>query len=265
MGTSVDPNVADDDLDRHVRELIIKDAKKRAEKYGQTGIRAYLSSNLYVTLFFSWVLSYRDANAFPSHVTAQTAMHPKRINASFHLSYEAQMITIRLFSELKHKLLRRLNENAMNWKERRGGLEQRRLLRLNECVWDGLAVVLAAAVDGNILIVMTTTKKAGIGGTEGLGTGTGTPIERGNTEIGKNGMVEMMKTTATTRKTETETRILDVGNNVVVVLGHRTAKAKIGNIIEAAVVTDVLQVGIDPPHLLLSVQLTPEVAHAHFP
>ncbi|KAF9260864.1 hypothetical protein L218DRAFT_1079099 [Marasmius fiardii PR-910] len=46
MGTSVSPSVTDDELDRHVRELLIKDAKKRAEKYGQQGIRAYLASGL---------------------------------------------------------------------------------------------------------------------------------------------------------------------------------------------------------------------------
>jgi hypothetical protein len=40
--------VTDDDLDRHVAELIIKEAKKKAERYGQQGIRAYISSNLYV-------------------------------------------------------------------------------------------------------------------------------------------------------------------------------------------------------------------------
>lgn len=46
MGTSVSSTVTDEDLDRHVAELLIKDAKKRAERYGQQGIRAYLSSQL---------------------------------------------------------------------------------------------------------------------------------------------------------------------------------------------------------------------------
>ncbi|KAK7040192.1 hypothetical protein VNI00_009998 [Paramarasmius palmivorus] len=46
MGSSVSQTVTDDDLDRHVRELLVRDAKKRAEKYGQQGIRAYLSSGL---------------------------------------------------------------------------------------------------------------------------------------------------------------------------------------------------------------------------
>ncbi|KAF8634969.1 hypothetical protein AX15_000693 [Amanita polypyramis BW_CC] len=38
--------VTEDDLDRQVAELILKEAKKKAEKYGQQGIRAYISSNL---------------------------------------------------------------------------------------------------------------------------------------------------------------------------------------------------------------------------
>lgn len=46
MGTSVSRNVTDDDLDRHVAELIVREAKKKAERYGQQGIRAYVSSNL---------------------------------------------------------------------------------------------------------------------------------------------------------------------------------------------------------------------------
>lgn len=50
MGTSVSPSVTDEELDKHVRELLIRDAKKRAEKYGQQGIRAYLASGLYVSL-----------------------------------------------------------------------------------------------------------------------------------------------------------------------------------------------------------------------
>ncbi|KAF8807883.1 hypothetical protein BYT27DRAFT_7338509 [Phlegmacium glaucopus] len=46
MGTSISNMVTDDDLDRHVAELIVKEAKKKAERYGQQGIRAYISSNL---------------------------------------------------------------------------------------------------------------------------------------------------------------------------------------------------------------------------
>lgn len=48
MGTSISNMVTDDDLDRHVAELIVKEAKKKAERYGQQGIRAYISSDLYV-------------------------------------------------------------------------------------------------------------------------------------------------------------------------------------------------------------------------
>jgi hypothetical protein len=42
MGASVAPTVTDEDLDRHVAELILKEAKTKAEKYAKDGIRAYL-------------------------------------------------------------------------------------------------------------------------------------------------------------------------------------------------------------------------------
>ncbi|KAF4604640.1 hypothetical protein EYR40_003414 [Pleurotus pulmonarius] len=46
LGSSVSSTVTDDDLDRHVAELILKEAKKKAEKYSQHGIRAYLRNNI---------------------------------------------------------------------------------------------------------------------------------------------------------------------------------------------------------------------------
>lgn len=46
MGTSVSNTVTDEDLDRHVAELILKEAKQKAERYGQDGIRAYLRDGL---------------------------------------------------------------------------------------------------------------------------------------------------------------------------------------------------------------------------
>ncbi|KAI0714627.1 hypothetical protein C8Q76DRAFT_795486 [Earliella scabrosa] len=45
MGSSVAPTVTDDDLDRHVAELILKEAKQKAQRYRQDGIRAYLARN----------------------------------------------------------------------------------------------------------------------------------------------------------------------------------------------------------------------------
>lgn len=42
MGTSVPGTVTDDDLDRHIAEMILKEAKQKAEKYGTEGVKAYL-------------------------------------------------------------------------------------------------------------------------------------------------------------------------------------------------------------------------------
>ena len=43
LGASVSPSVKDEDLDRYVAELIMKEAKQSEERYkGKDGIRAYL-------------------------------------------------------------------------------------------------------------------------------------------------------------------------------------------------------------------------------
>jgi hypothetical protein len=46
MGTSIPETVGDDELDKAVKELLVKEAKKRAEKFGEQGMRAYLASGL---------------------------------------------------------------------------------------------------------------------------------------------------------------------------------------------------------------------------
>ena len=42
MGASVTHSVTDEELDRHVADLILKEAKQKAERYSTEGIRAYL-------------------------------------------------------------------------------------------------------------------------------------------------------------------------------------------------------------------------------
>ena len=42
VGTAATSMVTDEDLDRHVAELILKEAKQKAERYGKDGIRAFL-------------------------------------------------------------------------------------------------------------------------------------------------------------------------------------------------------------------------------
>lgn len=44
MGSSVSNDVADEDLDRHVAELILREAKQKGERYSTDGIKAYLNS-----------------------------------------------------------------------------------------------------------------------------------------------------------------------------------------------------------------------------
>jgi hypothetical protein len=50
MGASVSSTVTDEDLDRHVAELILKEAKKKAEQYGKQGISAYLPQSVHPPL-----------------------------------------------------------------------------------------------------------------------------------------------------------------------------------------------------------------------
>ncbi|KZS93036.1 hypothetical protein SISNIDRAFT_508679 [Sistotremastrum niveocremeum HHB9708] len=42
MGASVPTNVTDEELDRHIAELIVQEAKKKATQYSTEGVRAYL-------------------------------------------------------------------------------------------------------------------------------------------------------------------------------------------------------------------------------
>lgn len=67
MGTAVPSTVTDEDLDRHVAELILKEAKQKAERYGQDGIRAYLPDPGMYVLFtnvsivvFSFYITYNN-------------------------------------------------------------------------------------------------------------------------------------------------------------------------------------------------------------
>lgn len=93
MGTAVSSTVTDEDLDRHVADLILKEAKQKAERYGQDGIRAYLQdSGAYVRFTYIkqfWVLmvgnSFRDSNApkankkFLSSIIRSTDDHNKTV------------------------------------------------------------------------------------------------------------------------------------------------------------------------------------------
>lgn len=42
MGSTVPKTVTDEELDRHIGEIILREAKQKAERYKKDGIRAYL-------------------------------------------------------------------------------------------------------------------------------------------------------------------------------------------------------------------------------
>ncbi|KAJ3767373.1 hypothetical protein FB446DRAFT_652231 [Lentinula raphanica] len=113
MGTSVAPTVTDEELDKHVRDLLIRDAKKRAERYGQQGIRAYLASGL------------SDSNAprankrFLSSVIRSTDEHNKTILKAQALSAE-EIKRERREQEMKERRAR-AEEAVEAEKQRRSG------------------------------------------------------------------------------------------------------------------------------------------------
>lgn len=75
MGASSSNSATEEDLDRHVAELIVREAKKKAELYMQSGIRAYTTNNLYVTHLFI-------PTSEPKISLVLTAMYQRPINDS---------------------------------------------------------------------------------------------------------------------------------------------------------------------------------------
>lgn len=72
MGTSVSSTVTDEDLDRHVAELILKEAKKKAEQYGKQGVSAYLPQSVHPS-FISIVLPLLNFLVNPLQTREQCA------------------------------------------------------------------------------------------------------------------------------------------------------------------------------------------------
>jgi hypothetical protein len=92
MGTSVTSQVTDEELDKHVAELILKEAKKKAERFGQDGIRAYLRSGMCVILVSSpTVHDKADCNTGP------TATRPAQTSVSCRPSFGVPMTITRRF------------------------------------------------------------------------------------------------------------------------------------------------------------------------
>ncbi|KAJ3849250.1 hypothetical protein EV368DRAFT_47678, partial [Lentinula lateritia] len=128
MGSSVAPTVTDEELDKHVRELLIRDAKKRAERYGQQGIRAYLASGL------------SDSNApkankrFLSSVIRSTDEHNKTILRAQALSAE-EIKRERREQEMKERRAR-AEEAVRAEKLRRSGSSASRRRAGDSEAWD---------------------------------------------------------------------------------------------------------------------------------
>ncbi|KAJ3794171.1 hypothetical protein GGU11DRAFT_336589 [Lentinula aff. detonsa] len=128
MGTSVAPTVTDEELDKHVRELLIRDAKKRAERYGQQGIRAYLASGL------SDNNAPRANKRFLSSVIRSTDEHNKTILRAQALSAE-EIKRERREQEMKERRARAEEAVEAERLRRSGSIASRRRANDSE-VWD---------------------------------------------------------------------------------------------------------------------------------
>lgn len=53
MGASIPSTVTDEDLDKHVAELILKEAKQKAQQYLEHGVKAYLPDTGYAFIIFA--------------------------------------------------------------------------------------------------------------------------------------------------------------------------------------------------------------------
>jgi hypothetical protein len=58
MGASVAPSVTDSDLDRHVADLILKEAKQKAQRYAELGVSAYVAECVWLALLLYDLWSY---------------------------------------------------------------------------------------------------------------------------------------------------------------------------------------------------------------
>lgn len=101
VGASVSSTVPDEDLDKHVADLILREAKQKAESYSTLGIKAYLPAGYAVCS--NRMLRERFYDDF----TAQTQMHPVPTSVSFRPSSGAPMIITRLYCVHRRSQLKR--------------------------------------------------------------------------------------------------------------------------------------------------------------
>lgn len=115
MGSSVSGTVADDDLDKHVAELILKEAKQKAEKYAQQGIRAYLPAHEQVSI--ALIIYYMLLTC----LTVLTVTSQRRTNGFCRPSSGIRMSTIRQSSVPRLSQLRKREWSV--WSRRRRSVE----------------------------------------------------------------------------------------------------------------------------------------------
>lgn len=127
MGSAVSSTVTDEDLDRHIAELILKEAKQKAEKYGREGVKAYLPHSGW------YVYSTTTLSAFLKlciDLVGRRATHPRPTSGSYHLLFGVQMTTTKLFYEHRLWLRKKCVKRGLNKRGGRGESGLRRPWRL---------------------------------------------------------------------------------------------------------------------------------------
>ena len=127
MGTSVPSTVTDEELDRHVAELILKEAKQKAQQYLEHGVKAYLPDSGYA--FYSLYAPTSIRHLFMN--SGPMKDNPVQINDSSLPLYAIQTNIIKPYYELRRRQLRKFGPRKRNMKGAKGGQGPRKRLRRN--------------------------------------------------------------------------------------------------------------------------------------
>ncbi|KAI0706161.1 hypothetical protein BC835DRAFT_1302530 [Cytidiella melzeri] len=142
MGSSVSSSVVDEDLDRHVAELILKEAKQKAEKYAKEGIRAYLpqpEANVPKTnkRFLSSIIRNTDDHNKTILRAQALAAQEARMER---LEQEKQERRARAEEAVEAERLRRLTGGSVSMRSRRRDREERTIRKRRERSWERRSV-----------------------------------------------------------------------------------------------------------------------------
>lgn len=125
MGSSVPNSMQEDEVDRYVQELILKEAKQKDERYGNLGIQAYLPQYV-IHILFTHEFGLKRPTLLPSPGLLGTL--PKPTNDSCLRSSAGRTTITRRSSRLNLKRHMKHGRRERRLRDWRGSGELRRLL-----------------------------------------------------------------------------------------------------------------------------------------